>query len=473
MKFNEMIQDSQLLEAIERLGYEELLPVQEKIIPFIHDKKDVIVKAKTGSGKTAAFSIPIIEDLVWEEKLPQALILAPTRELALQICEDIESLSIFKKIKTSLLLGRVPYSAQSARLKDRCHIVIGTPGRVLDHIERGTFDVSNIKYLVLDEADQMLNMGFIRQVEDVVETLPKKRTTLLFSATMAEEIERLASNHMVDPQSIALVDDQKVNVVHEYYVMHREEKSEMLRKILFHDHVEDAMIFAATHERVEEIYDHLVDYNISCDYLHGGLFQKDRFQVMEDFRRGKFRYLISTDVAARGIDIPSLSHVIHVDLARNAATYTHRIGRCGRVHESGTTISLCEKSTLPYITNILKECEVEGVEKDSSIIRALKVTNDDWMRKSVIREVMKKEKVREDVIRLYFNGGKKKKLRAGDFVGAICQIDGVSVDDIGNIEIRDNGSYIDILHNKGNHVKQELSQRLIKGKKLRIEKAKL
>ncbi|MEF9961388.1 MAG: DEAD/DEAH box helicase [Erysipelotrichaceae bacterium] len=472
MKFKELIKDEQILEAINLLEYEDLMPVQEKIIPYIHEKKDVIVRAKTGSGKTAAFSIPMIEDITWEDRLPQALILAPTRELALQINEDVESLSMFKRIKTALLLGRVPYQPQIMKLKDRCHIVIGTPGRVMDHIKRGTLDLTNIRFVVLDEADQMLNMGFIEQVSDVLKRLPKERNTLLFSATMPEQIANLSSEFMNDPISIHIEDGNKANVEHQYYVVTRDEKNKIIKNILLHDHVEDAMIFASTHERVEEVYDYLQDYDISCDYLHGGLLQKDRFAVMEDFRKGKFRYLITTDVSARGIDIPALSHVIHADLPRDGATYVHRIGRCGRVDESGIAIALCEKSTLPRLEKILEDSELDATEMDSDIIRFYESKHDDWACFSDKTNVIKKDLVRHDVIKLYFNGGKNKKMRLGDFVGAICQIDGVESDDIGNIEIKDTGSYVDILHGKGDYVMKSLKDKSIKGKKLRIQKAK-
>lgn len=474
MKFKEQITDDKILEGLQRLGYEDMMPIQEKMLSYIRNHRDIMAQAKTGSGKTAAFAVPLIEAITWEEMHPQVLILAPVRELALQISDEFESIGLYKKIKVCTLLGRQPYQGQSAKLAQRVHAVIGTPGRVLDHMERGTLHCDNMKTIVLDEADQMLNMGFITQIKDILSHIETKHNTLLFSATMPEEIQSLAREFMQDPEYVTLDEEEnKVNVKHEYFILHREEKSEFLKKLLIIRHVESAVLFVSTHERADEVYGYLWEEGVSCDMLHGGMMQKERFEVMENFRKGKIRYLVATDVAARGIDVDELSHVIHVDLPNNAQTYVHRIGRCGRKDASGTSIVLCEKSTLPWLEKITGEYGIKVIECDSAEIRRTKITEkqSEFITTSRIRRTTKKEKAREDVMRLYVNGGKKKKIRAGDLVGAICEIEGITADDIGTIEIRDNGSFFDILHGRGKLVLKEMQKKTIKGKKLRVERA--
>lgn len=475
MKFSDFNLDNNICKALMTLGYEQPLPVQAEVIPTVMEKQDVIVKSKTGSGKTAAFAIPIIDDLIWEERAPQALILTPTRELALQIKEDMDHIGAYKRIKTIAIFGKQPFRFQAQDLKQRAHVVVGTPGRVLDHLRQGTLQVDQIRFLVLDEADEMLNMGFIDEVSDVIAYLPDVKTTCLFSATMPEVIESLAQDFMNNPKRIEIASDNQVTeqVEHYAYRMLEHDKMEYLLKLLCYEKPETCIVFAKTQEHVKEICDYLYEKHISVDKLHGGMMQEDRLDNMKDFKRGKIRVLVATDVASRGIDIKDVSHIINFDMPNQNETYVHRIGRAGRVEASGKAISFIAQyddsrvhaleEFLGYALPVHDIEEIKNVAINASVLHTLGIP-----------EKQKEEKgkdIRKDMMRLYINGGKTKKVRPGDIVGAICEIDGVDSEDIGIIHVQDNQSYVDILHGKGNKVLKALQNKTIKGKLLRVQRA--
>ncbi|MEG0470550.1 MAG: DEAD/DEAH box helicase, partial [Longicatena sp.] len=340
MHFNELKVEEKILRAIEQLGYTEPTEVQEKVIPVALEKQDVLVKSKTGSGKTASFAIPLCELVDWEENKPQALVLTPTRELAVQVQEDITNIGRFKRIKGLALYGKSPFSKQKLALKQKTHIIVGTPGRVLDHIEKGTLDVSKIEYLVIDEADEMLNMGFLQQVESIVKLLPKNRTTMLFSATLSDQIKKLSSKYMKQAVSIEIdsAEENAPNIEHVKYVVMEELKLSLLEKLTIIENPDSCIIFCRTKERVDQLVDSLDEKGYTADKIHGGMMQEDRFEVMDEFRKGEFRYLIATDVAARGIDIEDITHVVHYDVPLEQESYVHRTGRTGRAGRSGKSI---------------------------------------------------------------------------------------------------------------------------------------
>ena len=467
----------EIIRALDGIGYKKPSDVQSKVIPEIMKNNDVVVKSQTGSGKTAAFGIPLSEKVIWEESKVQALILSPTRELAIQVKDEIKNIGRFKRIRAVAVFGKQPFSEQARELKQKTHIVVGTPGRVCDHISRGTLDVSKIKYLVIDEADEMLNMGFIDQVREVINTLNKERQTMLFSATIPEEIMSLCDMYMNKPISIEIkaqkLITEKIN--HELYNVKEYFKLEDLNNILIKEVPETAVIFCKTKENVDKVYEDLNRKRYSINKIHGGMLQKDRMEVMEKFKRGDFRILIATDVAARGIDVEGITHVINFDLPVEKEAYVHRIGRTGRAGAKGKAISLVNQFE-ERLLNIIQEYigfEIpvnEELPKEEN-----KVKKEEAIKVLKSKPKAKKEKakvINANITKLYFNGGKKKKLRAGDFVGAISRIEGITAEDIGIIDVQDTVSYVDILNGKGNKVLAALKDSTIKGKKLRVEKAK-
>lgn len=464
-----------ILKAIGELGYKKPSDVQEKVIPEIMFNKDVIVKSQTGSGKTAAFGIPLCEKIEWNENKPQVLILTPTRELAVQIKDDLLNIGRFKRLKTIAVFGKQPFSEQAAALKQRTHIVAGTPGRVLDHIDRGTLDLSKIKYFVIDEADEMLNMGFIGQVEGVIRRIPKNRVTMLFSATIPEEIESLCKNHMRRPVKIEIKAQKLItdNIEHNLYRVDDKEKLEALNKILVGEVPKTTIVFCRTKDNVDLTYDYLNKKGYSIGKIHGGMLQKERLEVMEAFRRGDFRILIATDIAARGIDIEGITHVININVPMEKEAYVHRIGRTGRAGSKGKAITFATQyedrflnDIFDYIGFSIEESLMEEISKEE-IEKSVKVLTSKPKAKNV-----KSKSVNKGITKIYLNGGKKKKIRAVDIVGAVSRIEGVNGDDIGIIDIQDMGSYVEILNGKGNLVMTALKDSTIKGKKLRVEKAR-
>jgi len=466
----------ELLKSIEGLGYKAPSEVQEKVIPEILKNNDVIVKSQTGSGKTAAFGIPLCEKIDWDENSPQVLVLTPTRELAVQVSEDISNIGRFKRIKAVAVFGKEPISDQIRKLKQKTHIVVGTPGRVFDHIEKGSLDLSKIKYFVIDEADEMLNMGFIDQVESIIKRLPKKKVTMLFSATMPDAIKELSEKHMNKPVDIS-IESQKLitdNIEHTLYYVNYEKKLENLNSILIHEKPETAVIFARTQENVDKVFEYLKSKKYSVNKIHGGMLQKERLSTMESYRRGDFRLLVATDVASRGIDIEGITHVINFELPVEKEAYVHRIGRTGRAGAKGKAISFCVKEKDNLLSEIdeligfkIPICYIPGkeqIEKESE-------ESIELLQSKPKRKKEKAKIINTNITKIYLNGGKKKKLRAGDIVGAICNIEGLSADDIGIIDIQDSVSYVDILNGKGKKVIEQLKNMTIKGKKITIEKA--
>ena len=473
-KFKNYKLSEEILKALDNLDYKEPSKVQAKVIPQALLNKDLVVKSQTGSGKTAAFVIPLCEKIKWEENEPQGLILTPTRELAIQIGDDVKNIGRYKRIKGVTVYGKAPFKDQARELKGKTHMVIGTPGRVLDHIDRGTFNTSNIKYLVIDEADEMLNMGFIKQVEAVIRRIPKRRVTMLFSATLSQEIIDLCKRHMNRPINIEIEAQNLITnkIEHVLYRVKGEEKLDTLKKLLIKEVPETAVIFCRTKENVDLAYDYLKKLNLSIDKIHGGMLQKDRISVMENFKRGNFRILVATDLAARGIDVEGITHVINLDLPLEKEAYVHRIGRTGRAGKEGKAITFAtpyedkflegiyEYIGFPLKESPLKDLDIENINVD----KALNI-----LKRKPEGKMDKGAKVNKGITKLYLNGGKKKKLRAVDFVGTISNIEGVTAEDIGIIDIQDMGSYVEFLNGNWNIVLKALKERTIKGKKLKVE----
>ncbi|MCT2343599.1 DEAD/DEAH box helicase [Niallia taxi] len=462
--------------ALSVLKYENPTEVQNKVIPLALEDHDLVVKSQTGSGKTASFGIPICEMVKWEEKKPQALILTPTRELAAQVREDITNIGRFKRIKAMAVYGKEPFAKQKEELKQKTHVVVGTPGRVMDHIERGTLVLDEIKYLVIDETDEMLNMGFIDEVEAIMEELPTNRVTMVFSATLPKDVEGLCHKYMKDPVNIEIASNEVTTSTIDHYKIEvkQEEKLSLLKDVTIIENPDSCIIFCNTKEHVDTVFSELERANYSCEKIHGGLEQEDRFAVMDGFKMGNFRYLVATDVAARGIDVDNVTLVVNYDIPMERESYVHRSGRTGRAGKKGKAISF----TTPYEGKFLKAIQnyigFELTEMEPPTKQAVASGQAAFDEKISGRRVVKNNKtarINQDIIKLHFNGGKKKKIRPVDFVGTIAKIPGVTVDDIGIITIHDNMSYVDILNGKGSLVLQAMENATIKGKKMKVSKA--
>ncbi|PEQ28261.1 ATP-dependent RNA helicase DbpA [Bacillus thuringiensis] len=474
--FSDYKLSKEIVRALTGLGYDHPTEVQGEVIPVALQKKDLVVKSQTGSGKTASFGIPLCEMVEWEENKPQALVLTPTRELAVQVKEDITNIGRFKRIKAAAVYGKSPFARQKLELKQKTHIVVGTPGRVLDHIEKCTLSLECLKYLVIDEADEMLNMGFIDQVEAIIDELPIKRMTMLFSATLPEDVEKLSRTYMNSPTHIEIkaagITTDKIE--HTLFEVIEDEKLSLLKDVTTIENPDSCIIFCRTQENVDHVYRQLKRVNYPCDKIHGGMVQEDRFEVMDDFRKGKFRYLVATDVAARGIDIDNITHVINYDIPLEKESYVHRTGRTGRAGNSGKAITFIT----PYENRFLEEIEEyigfvipkELAPSKEEVIKGKAVFEEKIYAKPIIKKD-KNADLNKGIMKLYFNGGKKKKIRAVDFVGTIAKIQGVSADDIGIITIQDNVSYVEILNGKGPLVLKVMRNTTIKGKQLKVHEA--
>ncbi|WP_017210049.1 DEAD/DEAH box helicase [Clostridium beijerinckii] len=476
-KFTKFNISDEILKSIEGLGYKTPSKVQEKVIPEILMNKDIIVKSQTGSGKTAAFGIPLCEKVDWNENIPQILILTPTRELAVQVSEDITNIGRFKRIKAVSVFGKEPISEQERKLRQKTHVVVGTPGRIIDHLDRGTLNVDKIRYFVIDEADEMLNMGFIGQVEGIIRRLPKKKVTMLFSATIPEEIKVLCDKHMNKPIDISIKNQEitNENIDHSLYYIDYEEKIEKLNDILIMEKPETAVIFAKTKDNVDTVFQWLKSKGYSVNKIHGGMLQNERLSIMDRFRAGDFRILVSTDLASRGIDVKGITHVINYDLPVEKEAYVHRIGRTGRAGEKGKAISFCVKGKDKLLNEIEEfigfEIPVYNLPDKSVIEKEREESIKTLKSRPKVKEQRSKD-INNNITKIYLNGGKKKKIRPGDIVGAICKIEGIRSEDIGIIDVQDSVSYVDILNGKGKRVIEELKNITIKGKIIKAEKAK-
>ena len=339
--FAEFGLEPDVLQAISEMGFEEATPIQAKAIPVAIAGKDMIGQAQTGTGKTAAFGIPLISKIAASEDRIVALIMAPTRELAIQVSEEIEKLGRFKGLRSLAIYGGQDISRQIRSLKRKPQIIIGTPGRLLDHINRKTIRLDDVRTVVLDEADEMLDMGFMEDIQSILKLVPEDRQTLLFSATMPTNIQKLAQQFLREPEHVK-VESKLLSapLIQQYYVEIQERmKFDGLCRLLDMEPPELAIIFGRTKRRVAELSEALMKRGYACDGLHGDLSQNQRDTVMRKFRDGSIDILVATDVAARGLDVSGVTHVINFDLPQDPESYVHRIGRTGRAGKEGTSWS--------------------------------------------------------------------------------------------------------------------------------------
>ncbi|MGG5461062.1 DEAD/DEAH box helicase [Clostridium sp. B9] len=477
MKFDELNLSSDILKALSNLGYKKPSEVQEASIPRLLNGEDIIVKSQTGSGKTASFGIPICEKINIEEKNVQCLILTPTRELAIQVKDELSNIGRLKKVRCTAIFGKQPFNDQVRELKQRVHIVVGTPGRVFDHMERGTLDLSGVNYVVIDEADKMLSMGFIDQIKDILGELRLNKTTALFSATFSKEIQEVCEEYMRNPSLLEIKSKvfNRDRIEESVIEIEEKNKEKALWKCLYAYHPESAIVFCNTRNKVKAVYKMLKDEGVTCNELHGDMEQKKRIEVMENFRDKHFKVLVCTDIAARGIHVDTIELVINYEVPMEMESYVHRIGRTGRAGKEGKAITFVNHYEKKFLDAVEEYIGYE-IKKDS-------VPNDDIVKvgrklfkesqKEQLKESRKpKKEVHSDIVKIHVNGGKKKKIRAFDIVGCFSNLEGVTGDDIGIIDVQDGFSYVDILNGKGNMILRKYKEVNIKGKKVKIQRAK-
>ncbi|WP_438432032.1 DEAD/DEAH box helicase [Gorillibacterium sp. sgz500922] len=338
MTFNEFGFEPKVLRAVTEMGFEEATPIQEKTIPLALEGKDLIGQAQTGTGKTAAFGLPLVQKIQPSEDRIVALIMCPTRELAIQVAEEVSKLGRFKGIRSLPIYGGQDIVKQIRALKKRPQIIIGTPGRLLDHINRKTIKLDDVQTVILDEADEMLDMGFMEDIQSILSLVPEERHTMLFSATMPSNIQRLAQQFLKNPEHVSVIPKQvSAPLIQQAYIEVQEKmKFDALCRLIDMESPDLAIIFGRTKRRVDELAEGLQKRGYSAEGLHGDLSQNQRDAVMRKFRDGSIDVLVATDVAARGLDVSGVSHVVNFDLPQDPESYVHRIGRTGRAGKEGT-----------------------------------------------------------------------------------------------------------------------------------------
>ncbi len=543
--FSESGLSPEIIKAVSELGYESPTEIQKQTIPFIlSDIRDLIALAQTGTGKTAAFSLPILDMIDDTSRKIQLLVLAPTRELALQIAKDVKNYTKYlPNVKTVAVYGGSSITDQIRNLRDKPQIIVGTPGRVIDLINRKALDFSNIHWLVLDEADEMLSMGFKDDLETILKETPETKQTLLFSATMNKEVERISKNYLTNPHriSIGAINAVKKNITHEYYVVNYRQKKEALKRLIDANPNQYSIIFCRTRMETQDVADFLMQNGYAADALHGDLSQAQRDTVMKKFRLKNIDILVATDVAARGLDVNSLTHVIHYSLPDDPEVFVHRSGRTGRAGRDGVSMALIKPEETRKLNQIKAQTKIEIKEQqipkgdeiikaqvagvfeqlftehedffdfDNSLIpdlsafskeelvhqllqfqlkdMALYYRDNNDLAVQKLKEENHKEDRRErrrdrkdgrkprknnaDMIRFFFNLGKRDKLKKTDMLDIINQATKKSKKraDIGDIEILEKFSFFEVEKSFKNEVLNNISSLKFRGKEMRAEVA--
>ena len=456
-KFTSLPISPQQIEALEVLGFSSMTPVQAESLPLILARKDVIIQAQTGSGKTAAFGIGLLNHLNPRFFGVQALVMCPTRELAEQVAQTIRQLaSRMSNIKTVLLSGGKPLGPQRDSLRHGAHIVVGTPGRIEDHLKKGNLELKGVKTFVLDEADRMLDMGFAEVMASITQRLPKDRQTILMSATFPDDIKRISRSIQNNPVQVT-IDGQlthDVDVLEQlFFEIKKNERETALLAVFEHHRPRNAMVFCNTKKQCSDVANFLCEHDIEAIALHGDLDQRERDQVLLQFANRSCPVLVASDVAARGLDIPSLEMVVNVDLPRDADTYIHRIGRTGRAGEKGKAFSLvtpADTHRLRVIEDHLETpciCDVlASLDRDPNYA------------------------LRGDCVTVQLDGGRRQKVRPGDILGALTGDAGLPGDQIGKITILDNSSFVAIQRPSLRQAMNYLAAGKVKGRKIKARR---
>ncbi len=469
-KFKEYPLDNEIKKALSELGFKHPLEVQAKTIPMILDGKDLTVKSQTGSGKTAAFAIPICQNINTELEKPQALVLAPTRELAEQIKMDFVDIGKYMELKCCALYGKQPMADQRKELqKNTPHVIVATPGRMMDHILNKNVKLQDIKYLVIDEADEMLMMGFQNQIEAIIAKLPRDRVTLLFSATMPEEVNALSTQYMIHPENIEIEPEVSSldKIAQIYYAVDGLKKVDFMKNVIEREHPRKAIIFCNTKEQVDNLLAILGKWSNSVCAVHGGMDQQRRTEKLISFKRGEHKILIATDVAARGLHVQGVTHVINYGVPFEHEQYVHRIGRTGRVDQHGIAITMVIPSEIDRFRELEKYLGYSIPCKGGHITRKPKSEAERPTAKG--RHKLENRKGQKAFVQ-FSAGRSNSKLRAIDFVSAIRSVEGISNEDIGKVDIRDTITNVEIFDGKERAVLNAFKTKKVKGKLLRVKR---
>ena len=476
-RFEEFNLDKNIIKSLKNIKYEIPSKVQNKVIPELLNNKDIIVKSKTGSGKTASFAIPLCEKVDINNNSVQGLIIAPTRELALQIKEEVQNIGRIKKVRCSAIFGKQPLKEQVAELKQRVHIVVATPGRIIDHIGRGTIDLSNVKFFIIDEADKMLNKGFVDDMESIMTKLPQNACKGMFSATIDDNINSVCEKYMKNIIRIEIKDEDKYikKQISEFFINSEEEnKYDLLKSIIYKECPHSVIVFANTRDKVDEIYKSMKKDKFTVGVIHGDMSQDKRLFIIKDFKENKFNILVSSDITSRGIHVDDVSLVINYEVPRDKENYVHRIGRTGRVDKLGKAITIVSTKEEKYLREI-EEYTKNQIEEINEIDE--REVNEGKNKFKILQENLLKnrksninKKENQEVTKIYLNVGKKKKIRVIDIVGAFSNIEGINNEDIGVIEVKDTCSYVDILNYKGENFLKNNKTIIIKKKQVKVKK---
>jgi len=453
-QFSSLPLSPEMLANLESLGYHEMTQIQAQSLPIILQGRDVIAKAKTGSGKTAAFGIALLAALDVKVFKTQALVLCPTRELADQVAKEIRRLARFThNVKVLTLCGGVAIGPQLGSLERGAHIVVGTPGRLVDHIKKGSLKLDAIGQLVLDEADRMLEMGFADDIETLLQATNSERQTLLFSATYPEQIKKISEHCQKNPQMVeAESAHTEANIEQHFYELRENDRKNIaVQQLLAHFKPQSSIVFCNTKVQCQEVCDLLRAQRINALALHGDLEQKERDQVLVRFANRSCSVLIATDVAARGIDVKGLDAVINVELARDSEVHVHRIGRTGRAGESGLALSLVAPNDLGRLNRL-----------------------EDYLQKPIILESVPDNDgaltLVPEMVTLCIDGGKKDKLRPGDIIGALTKDAGLPFEKVGKIDMFEFCAYVAVHQSIAKQALQQLQDGKLKGRKFRTRK---
>jgi ATP-independent RNA helicase DbpA len=448
--FSTLPLSKEMLHNLDELGFESMTPVQEQSLPKILEGRDIIAQAKTGSGKTAAFGIGLLHKLDVKKFKVQALVLCPTRELADQVAKELRRLGRgTHNIKILTLCGGMPFGPQLGSLRHGAHILVGTPGRVLAHLSKGSLSLEALQTLVLDEADRMLDMGFIEEIDSVISHAPVQRQTLLFSATYPDQIMELSASIQKDAINIQTITEESANKISEcFYEVEKDEKLTALSNLLAKHNPETTIVFCNTKLQTQDIAAHLRAEGIDALAIHGDLEQVQRNDVLVQFSNRSCSVLVATDVAARGLDIKELAMVVNYDLPKDEATYTHRIGRTGRAGESGLAFTLYD----------------EGDAREADFYQ-------NGIRVFELAKTLAKGEgftLKPPNVTLVIEGGKKEKVRPGDILGALTGEAGIEGKYVGKIDIYDRQSYVAIDRTKVYEAHKQLQKGNIKGRKFDV-----
>ncbi len=529
LKFEELGLSDWIIRAVKDMGFEEASPIQSQAIPLIKEGHDIIGQSQTGTGKTASFGIPCLEMIDSDDRKLQALILCPTRELAIQVSEEFRKLLKFKdNIRVLPIYGGQPIDRQIQALKKGAQVIIGTPGRVMDHMRRHTLKMATVKYVVLDEADEMLDMGFRDDIELILNKVPEERQTVMFSATMSQEILELSKKYLNNPEFVKISRKELTvpNIEQVYFDVKEKYKLEALCRLIDVYSPKLAIVFCNTKKRVDDVTEQLLGRGYFADGLHGDLKQPQRDRVMQKFRNGAIEILVATDVAARGIDVDDVDIVFNYDIPQDEEYYVHRIGRTGRAGKSGMAFTFCvgkeiyklrdimtyaktkiKHQLLPTLDDIEKNKTDVFIDKVKSVISngnlekfaaiAENMLDDETEMIDIAAALIKinmgemssdyssaendlnvknphgnAEPKSKDMVRLYVNAGKNNKIKAKDIVGAFAGETGVPGQLIGAIDIYDDFAYVDVPFEYAKEIIDGMKNRKIKGRKVNIEKAK-